>query len=264
MDCKTARLLLDSRGPGGSELDAADTEGLNRHLALCAACAQRARAEDQADARLALSMLQVPIPDGLRGRLLTRLEVERSKYYRRLAGQGARFLAAAVIFLAVAWFLFNRFASRTPPLNLQGLLDEVSQQQNARGSEPVDNWFRNQRAIHTIAPTQFDYRWLTYCESAPCQGKRVPMLLFERNGFWARVYILSTKEFDLRGLSFNEPAGSNGYWIELLEGPPERPDIIYAVVFTSDSLAIFLTDGQQATLSVLRAMVFTPSVFLPD
>src|SRR5947199_10073810 len=103
MDCKTARLLLDFDRPGAADLERADADALEGHLAGCPQCDALAHSERQLDATLGRAMRQVEVPDGLRAQLLARLEAERGAWYRRWYGHGFRALAAAAAVLVLLW-----------------------------------------------------------------------------------------------------------------------------------------------------------------
>src|SRR4051794_242887 len=96
MDCDLARQLLPFARPGGADLEAADRVALDRHFAACPACAAAA-AELAFDAGLAGAMRAVPVPDALRGRLLTRLVAARMAIYRGLALRGLIVLCAVAL-----------------------------------------------------------------------------------------------------------------------------------------------------------------------
>src|SRR5262245_13853267 len=97
MDCNTARLLLDFARPG--DLDAAEAGDLERHLADCPDCGPPARAGRALDRHLGRAVRRVEVPEGLRGRLLARLEADRGDLHRRWAGHGLRAAAAAAAVL---------------------------------------------------------------------------------------------------------------------------------------------------------------------
>src|SRR5690606_38408018 len=76
MECRTARLLLDLAHPPADPLDAADAGALEGHLACCPDCAALARGQGRFDDAVGLAMRRVAVPEGLRDRLLARLEQE--------------------------------------------------------------------------------------------------------------------------------------------------------------------------------------------
>src|SRR6266403_3210907 len=92
MDCTSARLLLSFVRT--NELDAAETKTLQGHLDGCADCAAFAQSENDFDNALEAAMQRVPLPDGLKGRLLERLTNMRRPHPWRWA-------AAALVLAAV-------------------------------------------------------------------------------------------------------------------------------------------------------------------
>ena len=95
MDCDTARDLLPFRRP--AELPAGDLAALDQHLAGCAACALVARRQAEFDGAVSAAMRAVPVPPGLRDRLLA------AAFARRAAA--ARWKGAKVVGLAAALLL---------------------------------------------------------------------------------------------------------------------------------------------------------------
>src|SRR5262245_38578280 len=103
MDCRSARLLLDFDRPQlqgtRPELEGDEVEALRTHLADCDACRSLAQDERAADDALSRAVKAVPVPDGLRDRLLARLSAERDAWWRRVLLRSAG--VAAAVFLAV-------------------------------------------------------------------------------------------------------------------------------------------------------------------
>src|SRR5204863_3538530 len=94
MDCRTARHLLEFSRPRASELEEQDQDALNGHLAVCPDCDAMARAEREADQHLGQAIRDVPVPHGLRERLMRRLREEREAWLRRWVARGLRVVAA--------------------------------------------------------------------------------------------------------------------------------------------------------------------------
>ena len=111
MDCKHARLLLTFVRPGDSaELDAAEADELRRHLDTCAACGALAHDERRADDRIGRAMLDVTLPEGLRSRVLNRVNAEADAWLRRWV---FRFASAAAVLVIAAGEL-PQLRSMTP------------------------------------------------------------------------------------------------------------------------------------------------------
>ena len=97
MDCKTARMLADLRGPHGTELSPDDELAFQAHLSTCSDCAPVIRGEIAFDRNLARAMVAVPIPVGLKARLLDNLTHERVGWYRRRFWQLSAAAAAVLV-----------------------------------------------------------------------------------------------------------------------------------------------------------------------
>jgi hypothetical protein len=249
MDCKTARLLLDYARPTPAELPGGDVAALESHLTACPECEALARAERQADDRLGRAVRDVPVPDGLRDRLLAHLRAERRRWYRRWAVRGAGALAAAAACLALAaglWQYCHRPRRQAP--DVETIAYDVSVQNAQRTSaQRVDEWFdQKYHGNLVVAPQDFDgrhlnYGSLAYCDLAPCQGERVPMLLFVSGSDQARVYILSGEQFNLDGLP-DQSSDSGGYKTAVRSNP-EDGRVKYLFIYTGNSMDPFLMGG---------------------
>src|SRR5207302_588577 len=132
MDCKTARLLLDFDRPGAPELERADADALEGHLAGCPQCDALVQAERPFDAALGHAMRQVEVPDGLRTQLLARLEAERGAWYRRWYGHGFRALAAAAAVLLLLWRWWYWHADQARPVQPEGVVQAINHSRTNR------------------------------------------------------------------------------------------------------------------------------------
>src|SRR4051794_39308076 len=105
MDCSNARLLLRfSR----RDLTPGDVSSLDAHLAGCAECSACAQAERAFDLKVGRAMKEVPVPDGLRQRLLEKLATEREnrrRWFTRSLRLGA-VAAALLLALLGAWAFY--------------------------------------------------------------------------------------------------------------------------------------------------------------
>jgi hypothetical protein len=250
MDCKTARLLFDFARPKPAELagdDAADLEG---HLGACAECHAVARGQRQLDDHLGRAIRDVPVPDGLRDRLLERLAAERRAWYHRLAKRaGAAAAAAAVLLAAGLWFFWPRH--QLPAPDLEAMVETLSWNDNSRGSAAaIEEWFHTKYpGWAMVAPREaegrtLNYGLLVYADLADFQGQRVPLLLFSKENKQAgnkqaRVYVLSQKQFKLDELLQQPPMNSKGYTV-VVSPCPDDAGLVFIFIYTGDSLAPFL------------------------
>lgn len=239
MDCKTAMLLHESAGSRLAELDAVEAAALEQHLADCSDCARLVRSERAADDRLAGAMRAVPLPPGLRDRLLGRVTAEAGGR-RRFFGPRTGWAAAAVVFAALVGLFWQ---IRQPHrLDTEQLSYEMWEQTANPSAESVREWFLREKKVAVVPPPQFNYRLLSHYDLADLRGDRVPLLVFTSGSTQARVYVVSDKQFELKGLA---AAGGSGCTcvVKLFN---EGHDA-YLILFTGDSLDPFLSkDAREA------------------
>jgi hypothetical protein len=240
MDCRTARLLLGFAGRVTCELDPAETGALQAHLQDCPECAPLADAERRLDEHLGRVVRDVPVPEGLRAAVLTRLAGERDAFYRRWLVRAA---GVAALVLVLAW-LGWRWLGRPPALD-PGEVAQAAQEQ--RQFANVQRWLQEIDRRLT-APPDFNYVLLAGYELAEVKGRLVPCLTFVRGehdrGFWARVYVVGDRQFNLEGLT--TPPGGNSHGelhVQVLTND-DNPQVRYVVVFTGDEVTPFLKPEQ--------------------
>lgn len=248
MDCKTARLLIDFARPWAPELPRTETDALDLHLAACSECDALARAERQADEHLAPVMRDVPVPAGLRDRVLARLQAERGDRQRRWLAWGARSGLAAAAVLLLAWLGFSLWARPRVQVDLEAIV----QTQQSCDREDVEKWFRERHGVSVSAPSGFNYAFLTHCNLEECPGQqppgaeRVPWMQFIRGGTRAEVYVLTDKRFDLAPL-VGRQEDSGGRKVEVWRHPTD-PHQAYLILYTGESLQPVLNADDQPAL----------------
>ncbi len=243
MDCKTARLLLDFRRPRVGELPADEAAALEHHLASCPDCGAAGLAERRLDDALGRAVRDVPLPDGLRERLLARLATERRAALRRRVLRLTPALAAAASLLVGALVWWHVVGSRPPRLDLASLSEESLQQHRAFSKESVESWFLEKRQVTMVAPAAFNYTLLVDADMADLQGKRVPKLTFQGGTARATVYVITREQFDVEALARVDPAqfDSFGQHTRIWRPRAERPDTAYIILFDGDALDPLLT-----------------------
>jgi Putative zinc-finger len=241
MDCRTARLLLDFHRPRAGELPAEEAVELERHLAGCADCDAAGRALRRLDDHLGPAVRDVPLPDGLRERLLSRLREERSTRLSRRVGWTLRGAAVAAVLL-VGTLLWLHFRTPEPvKLDLTRLSQEEGEIDRLKSPESVALRFKEKHHIMMVPPP-FDYTSLVDCDVADVQGKRVPRLLFYRDPgpekgdiTRATVYVFSRDQFDLDALE-----ALNGSPVDDFSQPAQvwrradDQDTAYLILFRGD------------------------------
>lgn len=235
MDCETAQLLAQLNRPGAAELDAREAGEFMAHLAECPRCRAFAGTLGRADQQTALAMRSVPMPEGLRVRIVARLAAS-ARRRRRWAWTGVA-AAAAAVFAAVVYVRSRPEAAR-PGVDLAAAYRDLVQQV---GSKPqaVSDWFDIVHHVRVACPMGFDYRLLVFYDLAEFQGQRVPLLLFARGDASARVYVLAARDFNL-----DDVAPAPGYSVRLLRHPTEA-ETAYVVAYTGESLGWFLSRAEE-------------------
>jgi hypothetical protein len=234
-------LLLHFAYPLRTELEGSEAEDLESHLAECAQCGAVAQVERRADNRIGQAMRAVPVPDGLRHRLLAQLDAERDAWYRRRVRRGLGVFAAAAALLLVVWVGFAFQKNRPQQVDLEGLAQKVQGDIANPTPDRVQDHFAV-KGIATVAPPEsmFNYRLLRYYAVESLQGKRVPVLLFTNGSDQARVYILSERHFDLEAALAEPTNVGSGCRIDVLPGPDNaKLRVIYVIIYTGQRLDAF-------------------------
>lgn len=124
MGCDLARQLLLLRRPGGpDELSAEDNAVLDRHLAGCPGCAAVAARDAGWDAAVRTAMTAVPVPAGLRERIIATGEAKQAAAVRRTAGRYAAAVAAVLLAVPLGYGVYLR---TRPTLDTADLAERAS------------------------------------------------------------------------------------------------------------------------------------------
>ena len=179
---------------------------------------------------MAPAVNDVPVPEGLRERLLDRLRNARGAVLRRRLAWTAHGVAvAAAVLVGVLLWLHYRVVPAAP-LDLKEIVQRTADQREARSPEKVQEWFQNQHQVAMVAPVKFDYRNLSNCDLVKVQGKDVPMLAFANDGTWADVYVIRGDQFDTTTLVPGKSGSFNLFVdIDRLEDDPHHT--IYVIVW---------------------------------
>jgi len=200
MNCDQVRQLLPFARPWANELDAAAGDALSAHLADCPACGESVRRQQAFDARVARTMRDVPIPGGLRERLLVRLGNERSAFYRRWVFRSAAAAAALVLAFYLGSTLFQR--SQGPDLlNPRDLVEHVTPPRSFSPAA-IDGWLR-QYNVQMPAELRdgWDFQYVTAAYATPYRGRLVPTLEFRKGEALAVVLVLRRSQCDPSSLN---------------------------------------------------------------
>jgi len=193
MDCNHARLLL-TFAREHADLDQSEADGLEEHLGQCPECAAMFAAEQRTDAAIGKAMNNVPVPAGLKERLLAKLPRTRRSWRRWIVSTAA----AAVLLLAVA-LSWHIWLAPNPELDYENASDFlVMTTYEERAPKEVEEYFET-KDLKMAFPQQLNSRRLScYCVGE-IQGRRVPKLEFldHASRSVAHVYVLSGRHFNI-------------------------------------------------------------------
>ena len=242
MDCTSTRWLLSFVRTG--ELDPAEREVLDSHLGACAECAATAQAETRFDDALEVAMARVPMPAGLKVRILR--DVRQRRPRRRWP-----WVAAAAVLIGAAIGGYLVWSAGPLDFDVSSFVWYVDYK-TPQSRETVEARFNTELGIAMKAPPEFDFNLLDNYDTAEIQGRRVPKLTFHArgSGALAYVYVLATRQFTLPPqpdavqkdgwLSEVIPASSHNVQIRRYQG---IDDFFYVIVYTSGSLDPFVFPG---------------------
>jgi hypothetical protein len=181
---------LRLRRHAGDELGTDVTGDLDRHLAGCAACATDARAAASFDRAVAKAMTAVPVPAGLRDKLLILASAHRGGVIRRKVYRVAA-LAASIFFVTGLTFgVFSFSRARIDANQMAEFNDRIYG--DPEGA--LRDWLVAQKFPDQL-PEPFDPELLMSLGTEKVQGEDVPVAVFrhpgdrERGRGFAKVYI---------------------------------------------------------------------------
>jgi hypothetical protein len=231
-------------GRQGSELAPEDATALDAHIASCAKCAELVKFERAFDDRIANAMLAVPIPAGLKGRLLDSVSAHRGAWYRQ------KFYALAGLAAAVVVGLVGIFAWQigTPPeltvTEIVAKADSDARDPSGRIAHVLD-----QKGIEFNPERRFDMAQFLSVGLEDFQGRQVPTLHFVNGtkNAQATVYVVRDRDFNWKNLpqDGSSVASIYGFQVAVLRDT-RRADVGYIVVFTGAGLELFLEERSAA------------------
>lgn len=235
MDCRDAEFYLRLRHPGRDAFEPDLAAALDRHVAVCPACAAASRAIGGFDAAVVTAMRAVPVPDGLRDRLFADAAARRGSQLRH---KTYRYAAAAATVLVAVGLALGVYSAARPQLDVIALAQRLEAHGQPRGGDQALAQFLAAERLPGL-PETFDTDLLIHTGSERVQGREVPVLVFrERGGTgWAKVYAFRDTAFK----AAPEREEQNSYCTA--RSYPARAGVSYVVVYTTPSLAPFLRGG---------------------
>jgi putative zinc finger protein len=244
VDCNTARLLATFFGRPGSELAPEDAAALDAHLAGCPKCAGLVHFERAFDDRIARAMKAVPVPAGLKGRLLDGVAARRGAWYREKAY--ALVALAACVLLTIGGVVAWQVA--TAPVLTQEKLVAQADEEVQNPSKVVADVLGRQ-GIEFAPERPFDLNWLQVAGMGRLLGRDVPVLYLVNGpkNARAKVYVIRKADFDWTKLPQDGSSVPSvyGYQVAVIRDA-RRSDVGYVVVFTGAGLELFLEDRSAA------------------
>lgn len=239
MQCLDAQFYLRLRRHASDELGAEATAELDRHLAGCASCSIISRRMLSFDRSVAAAMTDVPIPGGLRDKLLAQALEHRGAILRR---RGYRLAALAASVMMAVGIGYGVFSASRPTLDTYTLAGNAEEQfQDPDGA--IKRWLAEQH-LPPALPVAFKTDLLMSLGTERMQGRDVPVAVFgapNERGF-AKLYVFRTDDFqfDLRALRDSQSSNTQA---RVYGGPP---GVVFVVVYTGHDLAPFLQAGSAA------------------
>lgn len=251
MDCNTARMLATFFGRQGSELAPEDATALGTHLASCSKCSAEVQFERTFDDRVTQAMMAVPVPAGLKAKLLDGVSTQHGNWYRQKAYYVVGMAASVLIAIGgvVAWQI-----GTAPELTLTEIVTQADRQEQDRSGNVRK--FLAERGLGFNPERQLDLNQVEFWGDGQLSGKRVPVLNFVNTARNARakVYVVRDSDFDWKKLpqDGSSVASVYGFQVAVLRDT-KRSDVAYIVVFTGAGLEMFLEDRSTASISFPKA-----------
>lgn len=246
MECRDAQFYLRLRRHAADELGSDVTASLNDHLAGCEACAAEARNTASFDRLMAAAMQAVPVPSGLRDRLVTQGAKQQGAAFRQKAYRGGALVGAALVVIALGLSLI----SSTRPKVETDTLVQVADEQLNNPEASTRKWLAEQKLPDRLPVPDLDYDLLIFRGYEDVKGKKVPVVVFrssEGSGF-AKVYIFRHDgEFDRKDI---RDAQASHAGAKVVIGQDHFRNATYVFVHTGRDLAPFLRTRKAGQLGV--------------
>jgi hypothetical protein len=242
-------MLLEFARPRAGEMEPAEVDALDAHLAGCADCAALARDARCFDDALGKAMRQVDVPDRLKATLHAKLDADHADRHRRRMFRAVRSIAAAaaVLILFGAAYAWWRHHTR-PEVTGDQVLAEVRKPRDDGPPSPeqLDEAFRKM-GVTTAVPREMKYDYFMFHSLADFQGYQVPSLVFLQKSRqrYAQVLILSDRQFNFKKLgNYQSPHDVAYENVKVVLSRDSR--YAYVIVYTGRDLDWLLPGGGDA------------------
>jgi hypothetical protein len=235
MQCHDAQFYLRLRRQAGDELGADVTADLDRHLAGCPGCAADAGRAASFDRAVASALRAVPVPAGLRDKLLAQSSAHHGAVIRRKVYRVAALAASLFFGVGLAFGVFSASRPRIDPTDLAMLHDAQMQDRDGR---LLAQWLGEQK-FPTELPFPFDPTLVISKGTEKVQGTEVPVVTFAHpteRGF-AKVYLFRTNgKYNLELL---RDAQASHTAAVVIDDPQQFRGVKYVILHTGRDLTPF-------------------------
>lgn len=236
MGCDLARQLLAIRqAVGPAELSAEDAAVLDRHLAGCPDCSAEAARQAGWDNAVRSAMTAVPVPAGLRDRLIATAAARQAVRFRRTL---TRYAAVAAVVLVAAPLGYGVYLRSRPVLDTAAIAEQSSRE--FEDQEAAVRALLTAEGLPTTLPQRFDYQKCRVKTGyARVGGEKVPCIdltvVRPNQTDDLRVLIARRTQFRLDDV---RPAGSSFATVTADRDPANG--LVYVYVASSPTLDPFL------------------------
>ena len=227
MECRDAQFYLRLRRHAADELGPDVSAALDGHCATCAACAADARAAAAFDRALATAMRAVPVPSGLRERLITQAARAQGAALRNKALRVGGVAAAVLLTFGIGLSLYS---TTRPKVNTDAIVQQ-SDDLYGKPAEYARKWLEAEKLPGEL-PWDFDYDLLIYCgyERIGDSNRYAPVMVFRsREGSGsAKVYMFREGgEFDTKEM---RDAQASHFSTKIVVGKQQWRNVRYLAV----------------------------------
>jgi hypothetical protein len=197
MECKAAQQLFPYYLRGTRELEPQELEALEAHLGECGACSAQIQSEMKLDAELGSAIRAVRVPEGLRERIMSRLQLRRGAVVRRWVGLATALVAACLLIAVGAYLVSTSRGVALPPIDVNDLSGSLSQ---ARTPDQIQEWLDYRAPGSLWLPGKLRDEWnfnlLDHYYVQYVDGHAVPTLVFRKDHHRAKVYLFQQGQYE--------------------------------------------------------------------